>query len=108
MSRAAKMTGVQVKWEFDKNKHAIRAFALNFDPPDTAVILSDAARLVSVLREADLLLKVDVLRLCPPCQPFTPTSTNRGMSSRGEERKQCIDANVPGLKRPNQEFPLSG
>lgn len=73
MSRAAVMAGLKVKWGFDKDRMAIEAYATNF--PNAYHGHTETQRVVT--HGSTEKLKVDVLHLSPPCQPFSTANRKK-------------------------------
>ena len=74
-SRGATMAGLRVQWGFDFNLPACRSYALNFHG---ATIYNLWADKFAFLSEKSHNLKVDVVHMSPPCQPYSPAHTTKG------------------------------
>ena len=74
MSRGAIMAGLRVKWGFDSNRHACLTYARNF--MDAFIFFQSAIEICSPEFKFDL--RVDILHISPPCQPFSPAHTTAG------------------------------
>lgn len=67
MSRAALMAELEVKWGFDMDPIAMKAYRMNFPNADARLERADEF----VASGTDAKLKVDILHASPPCQPFS-------------------------------------
>ncbi|KAL9131499.1 MAG: hypothetical protein Q9217_000578 [Psora testacea] len=72
-SRGAKAAGLRVGWGFDFDPAAIESYSLNFSGANCWAIA--AHEFIMVIMED---LRVDILHLSPPCQPFAPCHTRAG------------------------------
>ncbi|KAG8532982.1 uncharacterized protein KY384_001764 [Bacidia gigantensis] len=72
-ARGAKGAGLRVEWGFDIDPAAISSFHLNFSRAKCWVIA--AHDFIVAITEN---VKVDILHLSPPCQPFSPAHTKAG------------------------------
>ena len=68
-SRGAALAGLQIRWGFDSDINAYKAYKANFPQ---AARLSSA---VDFVRYHDMGQRVDVLHLSPPCQAFFKANT---------------------------------
>ena len=79
VSRGAKAAGLRVHWSFDFDKAAIESYQKNFH--ETMCWHCSADIFVALEEE----LKVDVLHLSFPCQPFSPAHTRPGRNDDANE-----------------------
>ena len=80
VSRGAKAAGLRVAWGFDFSKAAIDSYRLNFH--ETMCWCCPADTLVTALPDE---LKVDVLHVSPPCQPYSPAHVRAGQHDDANE-----------------------
>ncbi|KAK2747137.1 hypothetical protein FQN57_002394 [Myotisia sp. PD_48] len=70
VSRGAAQAGLQLSWAFDHNVAAMNSYRLNF--PDSIGETCDVADFLTNRPED---VRVVILHLSPPCQPFSPAKT---------------------------------
>lgn len=77
VSRGAVDAGLNLKWGFDNNLEAIQSYAANFSRLGADCKHQSVDEFIShVIRLADIeTVRVDVLHISPPCQPFSPAHT---------------------------------
>lgn len=78
MSRGATMAELSVKWGFDQDKEAIKAYRTNF--PEAHAWQQSANQFLE--SPTDSKSHVDVLHLSPPCQYFSRAHTVKGIHDR--------------------------
>ncbi|OGM50213.1 C-5 cytosine methyltransferase DmtA [Aspergillus bombycis] len=92
VSCGARRAGLYNKWAFDKSKHAISTYRLNFE--HAYCELSD---IFSFLTSDDEFLRVDVSHSSPPCQTFSPIHTIEGIHD--DANSACIFSSLNLIKR---------
>ncbi|KAB8264021.1 S-adenosyl-L-methionine-dependent methyltransferase [Aspergillus pseudonomiae] len=92
VSCGARRAGLYNKWAFDKSKHAISTYRLNFE--HAYCELSD---IFSFLTSDDEFLRVDVSHSSPPCQTFSPIHTIEGIHD--DANSACIFSSLDLIKR---------
>ena len=80
VSRGAKAAGLRVSWGFDFNKAAIDSYRLNFH--ETMCWCCPADTFITAIPDD---VKVDVLHLSFPCQPFSPAHVHVGQHDESNE-----------------------
>ena len=80
VSRGAKAAGLRLQWSFDFNKEAIDSYRMNFFETDCWYCSADT--LITSIPDN---LKVDILHLSFPCQPFSPAHTRPGKNDGANE-----------------------
>lgn len=80
VSRGAKAAGLRVVWGFDFDKAAIDSYSLNFY--ETLGWCCPAHVFITIIPDD---VKVDVLHLSFPCQPFSPAHTRPGQNDEANE-----------------------
>ena len=80
VSRGAKAAGLRVLWGFDFNKAAIDSYRSNFH--ETMCWCCPADTFVTAILDD---VKVDVLHLSPPCQPYSPIHVQAGRNDDANE-----------------------
>ncbi|EFQ97221.1 modification methylase HphIA [Nannizzia gypsea CBS 118893] len=70
VSRGAQQAGLRLSWAFDHSPSAMNSYRANF--PSSLAETSDVA---DFLTNRSLDIRIDVLHLSPPCQPFSPAKT---------------------------------
>ena len=97
MSRGAKQIGLRVKWGFDNNKWAIKAYQYNFGADGT---WCEHAANDLFLTNDPTAYRVDIMHLSPPCQTFSPAHTTaKPGRSQDEDNESCIFTVEPFLRR---------
>jgi DNA (cytosine-5)-methyltransferase 1 len=94
MSRGAQMAGMDVKWGFDSNPHALNVYHRNF--PDAVAHLASADQLQAFAED----LKVDILHMSPPCQVFSPAHTVPGRDDEINEASFLAMSDLTKLTKP--------
>lgn len=80
VSRGAKAAGLRVNWGFDSNKAAIDSYRANFF--ETSSWCCSADTFATAIPDN---VKVDILHLSPPCQPFSPAHVRPGQNDDANE-----------------------
>lgn len=98
MSRAALDTGLQLKWAFDNDDQAIRAYRLNFDLLGTHIFLMDDLTFLSLPVPQEQ-LTVDIVHLSPPCPPWPIAAPKKGKGLMDDMVKQTLHSTRPILEK---------
>lgn len=83
VSRGAKTAGLEIKWAFDNNAHAMNSYRMNF--PSASCEHTDVFDFLT--RDADY-LRVDISHGSPPCQTFSAAHTVN--CARDDENSACV------------------
>lgn len=83
VSRGAERAGLQIKWAFDNNKHAVTSYRLNYKNASC-----EQSDIFLFLTNSPEFLRVDVSHGSPPCQTFSPAHTIAGPND--EANSACI------------------
>lgn len=77
VSRGAVDAGLNLKWAFDNNAEAIQSYAANFSRFGTDCRHESVDEFISHVMDLPDIeeVRVDVLHISPPCQPFSPAHT---------------------------------
>lgn len=96
-TRGAHISGLQIKYGFDKDEHVAISWAANF--PKATMYKNDAHDVVQ-WPNSSARLQVDVLHMSPPCQFFSPAHTVAGIHDVANFAVIFACGNILGVAKP--------
>ena len=84
VSRGAQMAGLSVAWGFDHGPDQCETWSTNF--PYGKIYRCDVTTFLGAPRD----VKVDILHLSPPCQPYSPANTRPNEAKNWTNIQTCF------------------